>query len=70
MKPAWNRGLDSNVVLLMDGSEEIGAGMDWRDEVPATQRCIYVQDRDSRRWSAQALAETVEVEAIVSASAE
>jgi hypothetical protein len=69
MKPAWNRGVDSNVVLLMDGSEEIATGMDWRDEVPATQRCIYVQDRDSRRWSAQALCETVEVEALA-ASAE
>lgn len=62
MKPAWNRGNDSDVVLVMvDGSEEkIGELL---EEGPNTQRCVYVQDRDSQRWSARALAETVEVEA-------
>jgi hypothetical protein len=65
MKPAWNRGKDSNVVLVMvDGSEEKGG--EWSDDGPMTQRCVYVQDRDSQRWSARALAETVEVEAIAS----
>ena len=65
MKPASNRGSISNVVLVMvDGSEE--KGTERRDEGPMTQRCVYVQDRDSQRWSARALAETVEVEAIAS----
>lgn len=65
MKPAWNRGQDSNVVLLMERSEETRE--DWVPDGPNTQRCVYVQDRASQRWSARALAETVEVEAISSA---
>jgi hypothetical protein len=52
MKPAWNRGKDSNVVLVMERNLE--TGKDW-DEVPVTQRCVYVQDRDSQRWSAEPL---------------
>jgi hypothetical protein len=65
MKPAWNRGKDSNVVLVMvDGSEEHGG--ESIDDGPMTQRCVYVQDHDSQRWSARALAETVEAEAISS----
>lgn len=64
MKPAWNRGTDSNVVLVMEREKETGA--DRFEEGPMTQRCVYVQERDSQRWSARALAETVEVEAIAS----
>jgi hypothetical protein len=63
MKPAWNRGKDSNVVLVMvDGSEETGG--EWFEDGPMTQRCVYVHDRESQRWCARALAETVEVEAV------
>lgn len=65
MKPAWNRGSDSNVVSMMvGGSEEIGT--EWLEDGPSTQRCVYVQDRDSQRWSAQALADTVEAHALAS----
>lgn len=65
MKPASNRGTGRNVVLVMvDGSEEKGTEI--KDDGPMTQRCVYVQDRDSQRWSARALAETVEVEALAS----
>lgn len=54
MKPAWNRGKSSNVVLIMvDGSEETGS--ERTEDGPLTQRCVYVQDRDSQRWSAQPL---------------
>lgn len=53
MKPAWNRGRDSDVVLLMERNEETttgtGTGTEW-DDVPVTQRCAYVQDRDSQKW--------------------
>lgn len=27
---------------------------DWAEDGPLTQRCVYVQDRDSKRWSARA----------------
>ena len=59
MKPAWNRGTDLNVVLLMERNEETAT--EW-DDVPVTQRCAYVQDRDSQKWvlirgSSQDLAE-------------
>lgn len=47
MRPAWNRGKDSDVVLLMERDEETGA--EW-DDVPVTERCVYVQDRDSQKW--------------------
>ena len=47
MKPAWNRGTDLDVVLLMERDEE--TANDW-DDVPVTQRCVYVQDRDSQKW--------------------
>ena len=53
MKPAWNRGKDSDVVLLMERDEETGA--EW-DDVPVTERCVYVQDRDSQKWRAHAQA--------------
>jgi hypothetical protein len=52
MKPAWNRGKDSDVVLLMEREE---SGNEW-DDVPVTQRCVYVQDRDSQKWIARAQA--------------
>ena len=52
MKPAWNRGTDSNVVLVMERTEETGTGTEW-DDVPVTQRCVYVQDRDSQKWIAR-----------------
>ena len=50
MKPAWNRGTDLDVVLLMERNEETGT--EW-DDVPVTQRCVYVQDRDSQKWVAR-----------------
>jgi hypothetical protein len=57
MKPAWNRGNASGVVLLMEREEEIGVGIvDW-DEVPVTQRCTYVKDRESQKWIARAQAD-------------
>jgi len=64
MKPAWNRGNDSNVVLWMDRTDEIGS--DW-DDVPVTQRCVYVQDRDSQKWSARTEIVGVEIDARASA---
>lgn len=63
MKPAWNRGNASGVVLLMEREEESATGMDW-DDVPVTQRCTYVKDRDSQKWTARAQGE---IEATVSA---
>lgn len=51
MKPVWNRGEDLDVVLLMERNEEIAN--EW-DDVPVTQRCVYVQDRDSQKWTARA----------------
>lgn len=67
MKPTKNRGIASNVVVLsiMDENEE--KGTERLEDGPMTRRCVYVQDRDSQRWSARALADTVEMEALCSA---
>ena len=50
MKPAWNRSRCSNVVRVMETGE--GTREEWAEEGPLTKRCVYVQDRDSKRWSA------------------
>lgn len=65
MKPPCNRGRSSNVVLLMEREEQ--TGMDLRDDVPVTQRCVYVQDRDSQKWFARAQVSSVDIEAVASA---
>lgn len=52
MRKKRNRSLRSSVVLAMERSEE--RNEEWSDEGPMTQRCVYVQDRESQRWLARA----------------